>query len=121
MAHHAGGCHCGAVRFSIDTDIDALLECNCSICTKKGITHVPVPDSAFTLERGEEALSEYRFGSGEARHWFCSHCGIHPFGRPRTDPARYTVNARCLDDYDALAAALPLRHFDGRHHPKDER
>jgi len=39
-----GGCHCGLVRFRIQVDLaDTVIgECNCSICTKKGILHLPV-------------------------------------------------------------------------------
>ena len=37
-----GGCHCGRVRFRIRADLGTIGECNCSICTKKGILHLPV-------------------------------------------------------------------------------
>ena len=41
---YEGGCHCGRVRFRIEVDLEetAIGECNCSICTKKGILHLPV-------------------------------------------------------------------------------
>jgi hypothetical protein len=120
MGVYNGSCHCGAVQFEVSGPIERLLLCNCSICTKKGITHIPVTDDHFTLTAGEEHLSTYTFGSGDARHWFCSRCGIQPFGRPRNDPTRYTVNARCLDDYESLLSALPTVTFDGRNHPKDQ-
>jgi hypothetical protein len=111
MTTHHGSCHCGAVRFAIDTEVDIVSICDCSLCTKKGIVHVPVPESAFRLLAGAAELVLYRFGSRTASHWFCRHCGIHAFGRPRTDPGRYTVNARCLDEYDAVMARAhaPLR------------
>src|SRR6201996_3751707 len=36
---YEGGCHCGRVRFRIRVDLEqsTVGECNCSICTKKGI------------------------------------------------------------------------------------
>ena len=40
-----GGCHCGAVRFRITVDEPLEgIDCNCSICTKKGakFRHGPV-------------------------------------------------------------------------------
>ena len=47
-AYH-GGCHCGRVRFRIEADLGTIGECNCSICTKKGILHLPVPLDRFKL------------------------------------------------------------------------
>ena len=119
MTIHQGSCHCQRVRFEVIGDIVRLVACNCSICTRKGIVHVPVAENDLRLLSGEEDLSVYRFGSSSASHWFCSHCGIHTHGRPRSDPSRYTVNARCLDDYESLAARVPVSHFDGRNHPAD--
>src|SRR4051812_42115953 len=41
---YEGGCHCGRVRFRIRVDLEqsTVGECNCSICTKKGILHISV-------------------------------------------------------------------------------
>ena len=119
MSKHEGGCHCGKVRFRIDVTIDRLVDCNCSICLKKGIRHIPVPDDCFELLDGEQALSLYQFRTKTASHWFCRHCGIHVFGRPRADPSRHTVNARTLDDYLEIAGRVPSHAFDGHNHPKD--
>lgn len=111
---YEGGCHCGRVRFRIKADLASLLECNCSICTKKGILHLIVPPERFTLLQGEDALATYRFNTNTARHTFCKHCGIHAFYVPRSDPDKISVNARCLDNIDAVLLK-PAHHFDGRH------
>ncbi|HEY1547109.1 MAG TPA: GFA family protein [Kofleriaceae bacterium] len=109
MASYQGGCHCGAVRFELTTDLLDVLDCNCSICTKKGFLHLIVPESALHFT-GE--LATYTFGTGIAKHMFCPACGIHPFYRPRSHPDAWDVNVRCLD-------SVPLTHwqirsFDGR-------
>jgi len=114
MPHYTGSCHCGAIQFEIDTVIDRVTECNCSACTKKGILHHRVAPENFRLVRGEAALGTYRFGSGLARHHFCTVCGIHTFTRPRAAPELYTVNVRCLDDYDLQKEKPEVLHFDGR-------
>ena len=93
-----GGCHCGRVRFRAQVDLDLLSQCSCTICTKKGILHLPVASENFELLRGKNALTTYTFGTGVAQHTFCSHCGMHAFYIPRSQPDRITVNARCLDD-----------------------
>ena len=108
-----GGCHCGRVRFRIRADLGTIGECNCSICTKKGILHLPVPLDRFKLLCGEGELTTYRFNTGTAQHTFCRHCGIHAFYVPRSDPDQISVNARCLDEID-VAALKPSRFFDGR-------
>ena len=107
-----GGCHCGRVRFRVTADLDGVTECNCSMCTKKGILHLIVARDQFGLVSGDDALTTYTFNTGVAQHHFCRHCGIHSFYVPRSDPDKIDVNARCLDGVDP--AALEVTRFDGR-------
>lgn len=109
---HAGGCHCGRVRFRVTTDLARVSECNCSICAKKAFLHVIVPQSAFELISGQDDLATYRFNTGVAQHHFCRVCGIHSFYVPRSDPDKVDVNARCLDGIDVKT--LKLVPFDGQ-------
>ena len=111
MDQHEGGCHCGAVRFRVAVEHYEALDCNCSMCRRKGILHLIVPRERFTLLQGEEQLTSYRFNTGVARHLFCRTCGIHPFYVPRSHPDGVDVNVRCLDG-DALAR-FRITPFDG--------
>ena len=113
MKAYTGGCHCGRVRFRVTATLDGVTECNCSICTKKGILHLIVPRTAFELLSGADALATYEFNTRIAKHRFCRHCGIHSFYVPRSDPDKIDVNVRCLDEVN-LAEVHPLP-FDGRH------
>ena len=98
MATHAGGCHCGAVRFEVDApEVLELSDCNCSICYVVGYQHLKVQKTAFRLLKGEDALSSYQFNSGVAQHFFCKTCGVKSFYVPRSHPDGISVNARCLD------------------------
>ena len=109
----AGGCHCRAVRFEAEVDGDvSLLDCNCSICSMSGMLHLIVPHDRLTLLSGEDALSDYRFGTGAARHLFCKRCGIKSFYQPRSHPEAWSVNFNCLDAGHGLKPAV--RQFDGR-------
>ena len=112
---YEGGCHCGRVRFRIRVDLteNPIGECNCSICTKKGILHLPVTAERMEILSGADALTTYTFNTGVAKHMFCRHCGIHAFYNPRTDPENYSVNARCLDNYDP-DTMKSKRLFEGR-------
>ena len=108
----AGGCHCGRVRFRVTASLDCVIECNCSICAKKGFLHLFVLPAEFELLSGKDDLTTYRFNTGTAQHTFCRHCGIHPFYVPRSDPDKIDVNVRCLDGIDL--ASLSPKSFDGR-------
>ncbi len=98
LVTHRGGCHCRRVRFEVDAPavVDAL-DCNCSICRMTGFLHLIVPAARFRLLDGEDALTEYRFNTGAARHLFCRYCGVKAFYVPRSHPDGFSVNVRCLD------------------------
>lgn len=110
---YQGGCHCGAVRFRVTASPaqDEVVDCNCSICRKKGFLHLIVPPDRFTLLSGENALTTYTFNTGVAKHWFCKTCGIHAFYRPRSHPNMIDVNLRCLDDN--VLSQFRITPFDG--------
>jgi len=112
-----GGCHCGLVRFEADLP-DGKIEvhdCNCSICRMTGYLHLIVPEKDFRLVEGKRDTSTYRFGTGAARHIFCSQCGIKSFYKPRSHPDGISINYRCLDDDHGLDVAIVA--FDGQNHP----
>lgn len=97
METFAGGCHCGALRFEVDVDALVALDCNCSVCTKKGFLHVIVPAGQFRGSVEEGALGTYTFGTRTAKHHFCIRCGICAWYVPRSHPDGVSVNLRALD------------------------
>jgi hypothetical protein len=111
---HAGGCHCGAVAFEVDAPARPdVLECTCSVCSMTGFLHLIVPRERFRLLRGADRLAEYRFGTGTARHLFCTTCGVKSFYVPRSHPDGYSVNVRCITP--GTLGGMQLGTFDGRH------
>ncbi len=100
------------MRFRVRTDFARVVDCNCSICSKKGFLHLIVAPDQFELIQGQDALSTYTFGTGVAQHTFCSHCGIHAFYVPRSHPDKIDVNVRCLEGVDL--GALTVTSFNGR-------
>jgi len=108
---YRGSCHCGAVTFEIETDFPELTTCDCSICRRKNALMVKVREDRFRLLSGEDSLTEYRFHTMTARHYFCRTCGIYPFHRKRVTPDHFGVNVFCLDDFDP--AGIPVRETIG--------
>jgi hypothetical protein len=113
IATYDGGCHCGKIRYRVQVENLEAVECNCSICKKKGFIHLILPAARFRLLRGQSDLSTYTFNTGIAKHHFCRHCGIHAFYRPRSHPDGYDINLRCLDG-DAIEQ-FQITTFDGAH------
>lgn len=112
MTTHAGGCHCGRVRFEVDAPAHiAADECNCSICKKSGYLHLLVAADAFRLIQGEEAIQTYRFNTGVAKHHFCRYCGVKSFYVPRSHPDGISVNVNCLEP-DTITS-IEITPFDG--------
>ena len=109
-----GGCHCGAVAWEAQTADDVVIdECNCSICQMVGFLHLIVPKSKFKLLKGEDQLTEYRFNTGVAKHYFCKICGVKSFYIPRSNPDGYSLNLRCMDG--SQFSKIEIRPFDGQH------
>lgn len=100
---YQGSCHCGAVRFEIESDLKPTARCNCSICKRKGTIMHRVAEDKFQILAGEESLTLYQFNTKVAKHYFCKHCGIYVFHRPRTAPDHYGVNTGCLEGVDPLS------------------
>ncbi|HKJ25900.1 MAG TPA: GFA family protein [Myxococcota bacterium] len=116
MTTRRGGCHCGAVRFEAEGELEGLEVCNCSICLAKAYVHWYVPRERFRLLSDPDAITTYRFGTGKAEHRFCATCGVAPFYVPRSDPDKIDVNVRCLDGMTlAELESLPATLFDGEH------
>lgn len=106
-----GNCHCGAVQFDVNADLDTSMKCNCSFCIRRGSTLLRVDPEEFQLTSPESALGVY--GNREfSDHYFCKTCGIHCFTRiSRETGNAVVVNAGCLQGVDAYALTPTL--FDG--------
>lgn len=110
---YQGSCHCGSVTFELKARLDTVMDCNCSICRRRGALWHGTSDAGLRILSGESDLALYQFNTMKAKHYFCRHCGIHPFARPRLDPTLWVVNVRCIDGVDL--SSLKVRLFDGEH------
>ncbi len=113
MTFH-GSCHCGRIAFDLEGEIAEAVDCNCSMCRRRGGLLAFFPRSAFTLKTPEADLSTYRFNKQHIAHHFCAVCGVAPFSagtHPKTGEAIMAVNVRCLPDLDL--STLKIKAVDG--------
>ena len=111
---YEGGCHCGAVRYRAQIDLQGGISCNCSHCQKVGWLITFIPTEAFELVSGEDMLTDYRFNTGNIAHVFCKRCGIESFARGKTPSGNpmAAINLRCVDGIEP--DELPVTKVNGR-------
>ena len=98
MTHH-GSCHCGSIAFEVEGTIEQVLDCNCTMCRRRGGLLWFVPVASFKLLTPESSLSTYRFNKKHIQHRFCALCGIAPYG-DGSDPKGSNPQGTLGDCYD---------------------
>ena len=103
---HEGGCHCGNLRFHLQTT-KALAEfspraCDCDFCTRHRAAWVSDRLGALRIHaRDAEGLHRYRQGSGQAEFLCCAACAVLVAVVARSEDGR-------------LLGAVNRNAFDGR-------
>ena len=113
---YKGSCHCGKVAYEVEIDggLTGVMECNCSMCSRKGAKMAFVPRPKLRLTTPESNAKSYLFNKHVIQHRFCPECGIHAYaiGRDGQGNEMAMINVRCLEGVDY--EALPVKHYDGR-------
>ena len=124
VQHYEGGCHCGAVRYEVDIDLDkGTLRCNCSLCSKARAWFAFAPFETFRYTAGGEADQiQYRWTPANREksnltYNFCSTCGIrtHADGIGPDGKRTVAINVPTLEGADPELLAAKIRYVDGRH------
>ena len=108
-----GSCHCGRIAYSLDAEPTEAIECNCSICRRRGSVLAAFTPDKFHLETSRDDIAVYTFGRQVIRHQFCKMCGCAPFAEGTTPDGRamVMVNLRCAEDLDL--SMIRITQFDG--------
>lgn len=117
---YKGACHCGAVKFEVtlSNGFKTIRRCTCSYCRMRGGTPVSAELSGLRILEGADKLSMYQFNTRQAKHYFCSVCGIYTHHQRRSNLNHYGISVACLEGispYDF--EEVPV--VDGINHPND--
>ena len=86
---HAGGCHCGRVRFEVEAAARIeVAECNCSICAKVGYLHLIVAADRFRLLSGARRAHHLYVQHGRRSALFLQALRREVFLHPSIPPGR---------------------------------
>ena len=100
----AGGCLCGAVRFTAEPAEDGMTACHCDMCRRwTGSVFMGVNCGTSLAIEGDPPLGVFT-SSDYGERVFCPTCGSTLFWRMR-DGSHAEVAAQAFDD----PTALPLR------------
>jgi hypothetical protein len=116
---HAGGCHCGNIKVTLQLSQPAadmpLRSCSCSFCRSHGTRTVSDRDGMAEIGASDWSLVEhYRFGSRTADYLLCRRCGVYVGAVCETASGlRAVVNVNCLDDRDAFTQQVAVPDYDG--------
>lgn len=116
---YTGSCHCGAVRFEADLDLEAgTSKCDCRFCLKTRNWSVITKPERLRVRAGEDALADYPPTESPIRHPFCRRCGVRAFSRGHLEELGgdyVSIRVACLDDAspEELLAG-PVQYCDGR-------
>ncbi len=108
-----GGCHCGAIRYSVEGDAAHAALCHCRDCTKSAgaqmVGWALFPHEAVTMAGEPKVYAS----SGAGRRHFCGTCGSGLFYTSETVfPGQIDVQIATLDDPDAYPATAHIQVAD---------
>ena len=74
-----GSCNCGSVKFEVNTKLEDVYICHCSICRKStgggGIAVTVVPNEYFAWTLGQEFIKTWHKPNHDWETSFCLNCG----------------------------------------------
>jgi hypothetical protein len=112
-------CHCGAVKFEISEPPEWVLDCNCSLCRKRGAlwTYFEGPEgqAKLLMTPDPEATDTYAWLDGDIVFHRCKVCGCttHNTAATGDPPIIFSVNARLMAGLDP--AKVRIRRRDNSH------
>ncbi len=117
--NHIGRCHCGNIRYSLESDKPAQWfrprDFRCTFCVKHGANWISDPEASLAIEIDDPSLIQrYVFGHGTAGFLLCRQCGAVPAAVCELEGETLAVvNVNTADDPGAFPEAPRPVYFDG--------
>ena len=105
---YIGSCHCESVKFTLQTNLENVGQCNCSFCKRRNAIMALEKKEAINIMHGVENLKLYQFNTNVAKHYFCTKCGIWVYSNRRFDPSGIAVNLGCIDEINTFELKVKL-------------
>lgn len=106
-----GGCLCGKVRYRLESAPFDAGWCHCRTCQLNsgapGMVFASVPDGAWIVERGGEAIRTVQ-SSGFGHRGFCRECGTPLYMKVDHQPETIDFSVATLDDPDLIAPGFHI-------------
>ena len=103
---YTGGCHCGAVTFTMDGPFYPFVICHCTDCLRiAGFTWAAAKlrDEQLHITKGASHIDWYK-SSDIATRGFCKTCHAQMFFKNNDSPVS-SVSVGMFDDYDGMQIA----------------
>jgi hypothetical protein len=116
---HRGGCHCGNLRWTLDSALRAaelpVRACQCAFCLRHGALSTSDPSGHLRFEIADPALLlRYRFATRSADFLICRRCGVYVGALMEEGGAWFAIaNLNTLEGREALAPAPQPMDYEG--------
>jgi hypothetical protein len=106
-------CHCGAIKITVPSSPEHLIDCNCSICRRIGALWALYESKLVGVTGRPEDMTAYVWGQRSIRTMHCRSCGCVTHWEPISSESgkRSGVNMRNFDP--DVVASIRIRKFDG--------
>ena len=103
----AGGCLCGAIRYTVSVPITELRMCHCRDCQKStgtaGSVNAMIRSDTIRITQGTPKRYTVTADSGRTLHrFFCGECGSPLFSRRELTPENTGLRIGTLDDSSGM-------------------
>lgn len=112
MPQITGGCRCGQVRYSANTEPAFTGVCHCTSCQKETGTAfnivIAVPQAALAIQGSPKSYASKGDSGKEVVAKFCPNCGSTLLSEPELMPGMSIVRAGTLDDTSWLKPTMEI-------------